>query len=140
LIRFGLVGGAVALVHSGLIWFFFHVVEIGARTSYWAGYFPAITLHFCLTKWWTFRCARRDLARQILRYGVVAAVTAVIQFGVYHAALIWITRIPNLAYVIAAVVQMGVGFVLMRQGVFRVSASMEELEAVVPGSKGAAAD
>jgi putative flippase GtrA len=121
LIRFGLVGGIVALVHSGLIWYFFHVAGMGARSSYWAGYFPAVTLHFCLTKWWTFRCARRDLVRQIIRYAVVAAVTAVIQFGIYHAALLWITRTPNLAYVIAAVVQMGVSFVLMRQGVFRAS-------------------
>src|SRR4051794_22996853 len=75
-IRFGLVGGTVALVHSGLIWYFFHVAGMGARSSYWVGYFPAITLHFCLTKWWTFRCERRDIARQVTRYAAVAAVTA----------------------------------------------------------------
>ena len=139
LLRFAVVGGAVALVHSGLIWYFFHVVGLGARSSYWAGYFPAIALHFCLTKWWTFRCARRDLARQFLRYAAVAAVTALIQFGIYHAALLWITRIPNAAYVIAAVVQMGVSFVLMRQRVFRAT-STEGDEPVVRGSKSAAAD
>jgi putative flippase GtrA len=123
LVRFGCVGGLVAVVHSILIWYFFHVAGLGARPSFWAGYFPAVALHFCLTKWWTFRCARRDLARQVLRYLFVAALAAVVQFGVYHGALTWVTRDPNVAYVIAAILQMGLGFVLMRQKVFQVPAS-----------------
>ena len=119
LIRFGCVGGLVAGVHSGLIWYFYHDAGLGARASYWAGYFPAVTLHFCLTKWWTFRCTRRDLGRQVARYAVVAAVAAAVQFAIYHATLLWITSSPNFAYVIAAVVQMGLSFALMRQSVFR---------------------
>jgi putative flippase GtrA len=125
LARFGLVGGLVAAVHSVLIWFFCHQAGLGARASYWAGYFPAVTLHFCLTKWWTFRCARRDLTRQVVRYALVAAVTATVQFAVYHATLLWLTTIPNIAYVIAAIIQMGLSFVLMRQAVFRDALSAE---------------
>jgi putative flippase GtrA len=125
LARFGLVGGLVAAVHSALIWYFYHQAGLGARASYWAGYFPAVTLHFCLAKWWTFRCARRDLARQVVRYALVAAVTAAVQFAVYHAALLWVTGNPNVAYVIAAIIQMGLGFVLMRQTVFRGALSPE---------------
>lgn len=125
LARFGLVGGLVAAVHSGLIWYFYHQGGLGARSSYWAGYFPAIALHFSLTKWWTFRCARRDLVRQVSTYGLVAAVTAVVQFGVYHATLLWVTGVPNVAYIIAAIVQMGLSFVLMRHTVFRAATTTE---------------
>lgn len=119
LIRFGIVGGAVALLHSLLIWYFYHAWGWGARASFWAGYFPAVTLHFCLTKWWTFRCARRDLARQLIRYAIVGAITSSIQFGIYHLVLLSVTANPNLAYVASAVLGMGVSFVLMRQKVFR---------------------
>jgi putative flippase GtrA len=119
LLRFGLVGGVVALVHSGLIWYFYRVAGLGARASFWAGYFPAVTLHFCLTKWWTFRCARRDLLRQVSRYAVVAAITSSVQFGIYHFVLLWVTAIPNLAYVISAALGMGFSFVLMQQKVFQ---------------------
>lgn len=125
LVRFGLVGGLVAGVHSGLIWYFYHRAGLGARASYWAGYFPAVTLHFFLTKWWTFRCERRDLARQVAKYALVAVVTAAVQFGVYHATLLWVTSIPNVAYVIAAVIQMGLSFVLMRQTVFRAATASD---------------
>lgn len=125
LLRFAFVGGGVALVHSGLIWYFYHRAGLGARASYWIGYFPAVMLHFALTKWWTFRCARRDLARQIVRYAFVAAVAGSVQFGVYHLALMWVTSVPNFAYIIAAAVQMGLSFALMRRKVFDAPAAPE---------------
>ncbi|MEO7412982.1 MAG: GtrA family protein [Opitutaceae bacterium] len=125
LVRFGLVGGGVALVHSGLIWYFYHQAGFGARASYWIGYPPAVTLHFVLTKWWTFRCARRDLVRQMIRYALVALIAGAVQFGIYHLALMGVTSLPNLAYVIAAAVQMGLSFALMRQKVFGAAVAPE---------------
>ncbi len=118
LLRFAAVGGLVAGIHSLLIWYFHTVLGWGPRTSFWAGYFPAVTTHFCLTKWWTFRCQRRDMMRQIVNYGMAAAVAAGVQFGVYHTALELVTPNPNLAYLIAAVVGMGLSFLLMQWRVF----------------------
>jgi putative flippase GtrA len=118
LARFAVVGLLVAGVHSLLIWYFHSVVGLGPRTSFWAGYFPAVTTHFCLTKWWTFRCQRRDLIRQLGSYAMAAAVSAGVQFTVYHTALLFVTTNANLAYLIAAAVGMGLSFVLMQWKVF----------------------
>ena len=118
LARFAAVGGLVAGVHSLLIWYFHSVAGLGPRTSFWAGYFPAVTTHFCLTKWWTFRCQRRDLIRQLGRYGLAAVMSAGVQFTVYHTALVLVTANANLAYLIAAAVGMGLSFGLMQWGVF----------------------
>lgn len=118
LARFAVVGALVAGVHSLLIWYFHSVIGWGPRTSFWAGYFPAVTTHFCLTKWWTFRCQRRDLVRQVGHYLLAAAVSAAVQFTVYHTSLILVTTNANVAYLIAAVVGMGLSFALMRWKVF----------------------
>ena len=118
LARFAVVGVLVAGVHSALIWYFHSVAGLGPRTSFWAGYFPAVTTHFCLTKWWTFRCQRRDLIRQLGHYALAAALSAAVQFTVYHTALVLVTSNVNLAYLIAAAVGMGLSFVLMQWKVF----------------------
>ena len=118
LARFAVVGLLVAGVHSLLIWYFHGVVGLGPRTSFWAGYFPAVTTHFCLTKWWTFRCQRRDLLRQLGHYALAAGLSAAVQFGVYHTALVLVTTNANVAYLIAAAVGMGLSFGLMQWKVF----------------------
>jgi putative flippase GtrA len=126
LARFAAVGTLVAGVHSLLIWYFHRVAGLGPRTSFWAGYLPAVTTHFSLTKWWTFRCPRRDLLRQLGHYALAAALAAAVQFAVYHTALVLVTANANLAYLIAAAVGMGLSFALMQWKVF----------AEEPGNKG----
>jgi len=126
LARFAVVGALVAGVHSLLIWYFHSVAGLGPRTSFWAGYFPAVTTHFCLTKWWTFRCQRRDLLRQLRNYGVAAAIAAAVQFAIYHTALLFVTPNPNLAYLIAAAAGMALSFVLMQRKVFNAEATSPE--------------
>jgi putative flippase GtrA len=118
LIRYALVGGLVAALQTSLIWYFYTVVGLGARTSFWAGYFPAVVLHFSLTKWWTFRCARRDLLRQLSQYGLVAATGVSIQFGIYHLLLQHTAAKPVAAYLIAVALSTSVTFILMRTRVF----------------------
>lgn len=122
LARFATVGALVAGVHSLLIWYFHTVAGLGPRTSFWLGYFPAVTTHFCLTKWWTFRCPRRDLLRQLGHYAMVAALVAAVQFAAYHTALVLVTTNANLAYVIAAAVAMGISFALLQWKVFAAEA------------------
>jgi len=118
LLRFATVGALVAGVHSLLIWYFHTVIGLGPRASFWAGYFPAGTVHFCLTKWWTFRCHRRDLMRQLTHYVMAAALGVSVQFMVYHAALVLVTANANLAYLISAAMGMGISFLLMQWKVF----------------------
>jgi putative flippase GtrA len=129
LIRFAVVGGLVAAVQSGLIWFFYSVAGFGARTSFWAGYFPAVALHFCLTKWWTFGCQRREFG-QVIRYILAAAISAVVQFGIFNAALHWITGNPNIAYVIAAALGVALSYFMMRRKVFPVDVAARLKSAV----------
>ncbi|MEO6876517.1 MAG: GtrA family protein [Opitutaceae bacterium] len=118
LTRFAIVGALVTGVNSLLIWYFHGVVGLGPRTSFWAAYFPAVIVHFSLTKWWTFRCQRRDLLRQLGHYALAAVVSATVQFAVFQLALEKITPNPNLAYLIAAAFGMGLSFALMQWKVF----------------------
>jgi putative flippase GtrA len=122
LIRFAVVGGLVAGVQTGLIWLFYSVLGWGARTSFWAGYFPAVALHFCLTKWWTFGYQRREFG-QVIRYLTAAAISAVVQFIIFNAALLWITPHPNVANVISAILGMGLSYFMMQRKVFPVQAA-----------------
>lgn len=118
LIRFAVVGALVAGVHSLLIWLFTRGLGWGPRASFWAGYFPAVSAHFALTKWWTFKCTRSDMLRQLRDYAIASALSAALQFISYHFSLVFVTSNANLAYLIAAVVGMGLSFVLMQRRVF----------------------
>jgi putative flippase GtrA len=131
LARFGLVGGAVTLVNFGLLSCFYSVLGWGPRTSFWAAYFPGALLHFCLTKWWTFRSASGDVRRQLIGYFAVAGIAVAVQFGAYHFALRWVTHRPQAAYIIAAGAQMGLSFLLMRQKVFNSPRATESKPAPV---------
>ena len=47
------------------------------------GYVPAVALHFCLNKWWTFGSKREDTGRQVGEYLLMVFVTFLIQAGVF---------------------------------------------------------
>jgi|SRR5882724_9227272 len=130
LVRFGMVGLAAAGLQFALVWYFSSRLGWGTRLSYWAGYFPALTLHFCLTKWWTFRSKRKkELWSQLGRYTVATVISAAFQYAVYHFSLEFVTPLPYYAAMVGTAAGMVLSFVLMKWGVFEVKTPPQELPA-----------
>ncbi len=116
LLRFGLVGGTVALVFMGLSQLFSN--WWGKQLGFLAAYPIAATLHFLLNKWWTFASHRPDKGRQVGEYLVMAAFTFGLQWAVYTAITHWTTWPAGIAAAIANLTQMLITFFVMDRRIF----------------------
>ncbi len=91
---------------------------VGAQRAFFIAYLPALGLHFCLNKFWTFGSDRKDATRQVSEYIVMVLFTFVIQWSVF-TALGAITSWPSwLRAGVANVAQMAVSFLMMQRRVF----------------------
>jgi len=116
LVRFGVVGVTVMIVFMGLNWWLSPI--LGRQVGFIVAYVPAVALHFCLNKFWTFGCGRTDSARQVSEYIFMVIVTFLIQWSVF-TALGAISSWPSwLNAGIANVAQMAVSFLMMQRRVF----------------------
>jgi putative flippase GtrA len=117
IIRYGIVGGLVMGVFTGLNWVFGHY--FGKDVSFILAYPPAVTLHFWLNKKWTFGCVRTDAARQVSEYLLMVGVTFLIQAAVFKL-LTTTTTLPGWAAAGGAnAAQMAITFFAMQFGIFR---------------------
>jgi len=117
ILRYGVVGGLVMVVFTGLNWLLGH--RFGKDVSFILAYPPAVSLHFWLNKKWTFGCTRTDAGRQVSEYLVMVLVTFLIQ-----AAVFWLltttTTLPGWAAAGAAnAAQMAITFFVMQFRIFR---------------------
>jgi len=114
--RFGLVGLIVMLVFTGLNWLL--APSLGPNGAFFTAYPVAVALHFCLNKWWTFRCERTDSGRQVGEYLVMVLVTFLIQVAVFKT-LLRFTALPSwCAAGMANAAQMAITFVVMQRRIF----------------------
>jgi putative flippase GtrA len=124
LLRFGIVGIIVMGVFMGLNWLL--APSLGKDGAFLAAYVPAVSLHFCLNKWWTFGCERTDSTRQVGEYLVMVFVTFLIQAAVFKT-LTSFTALPSwLAAGAANAAQMIVTFVVMQRRIFARATSVAE--------------
>jgi putative flippase GtrA len=115
-VRFGIVGGVVMGVFTGLNWLL--APKLGQDPAFLVAYVPAVALHFCLNKWWTFGCTRQDAGRQAGEYFAMVLVTFLIQAAVFKL-LTHFTELPSwVAAGVANVAQMAVTFVVMQRRIF----------------------
>jgi putative flippase GtrA len=116
LVRYGVVGGLVMGVFTGLNWLLGH--WLGKDASFIIAYPPAVTLHFWLNKKWTFGCTRTDSGRQVTEYLGMVLVT----FGVQAAIFKLLTSTTGLPGWVAAGAanagQMAITFVVMQYRIF----------------------
>ncbi len=75
--RFLLVGGGAAAVDYSVLWMLSQ--RLTQTEAFSIAYLTGVLTHFTLNKYWTFRCNRSDLARQILEYSGVVMITYLIQ-------------------------------------------------------------
>ena len=118
LFRYCSVGLFVFLIQEAVLWAFQHWTHLGARLSFWAAWVPSVTLHFFLTKYFTFRKRDGDLPSQMFRYGCVLIFTTSLQFGTYHLAQRFLTEQPNLAFAFAVLTGFSVNSLVIKRGVF----------------------
>jgi putative flippase GtrA len=116
LVRYGVVGGLVMGVFTGLNWLLGH--WLGKDASFVIAYPPAVALHFWLNKTWTFGCARTDSGRQVTEYLGMVLVTFAVQAAVFKV-LTASTNLPGWAAAGAANAgQMVITFVVMQYRIF----------------------
>jgi putative flippase GtrA len=116
MLRFGIVGGLVMLVFTGLNWLLAPL--LGEDPAFLTAYVPAVALHFCLNKWWTFGCTRQDSGRQLREYFAMVLLTFLIQAAVFKL-LTHFSGLPSwIAAGAANAAQMAVTFVAMQRRIF----------------------
>ena len=117
LARFCAVGGLVAAADFGLIWLFVHgLPRLGAVAL---AYLLAVGLHFCLNRWWVFAASQSPPITQLKRYGLVVAVCWLCTVAVTAFCLAALTANVFLAKAAAIPPATLLGFILMRNYVFR---------------------
>jgi putative flippase GtrA len=117
LLRFGLVGGTVMLAFMALNALF--GLWLGPQAAFLAAYGPAVLLHFCLNKWWTFRDRQPVDGRQVRAYLAASVITFCIQWPVFTLVQSGFGAPGWLAAGVANGTQMVVSFVLLQWRVFR---------------------
>jgi len=116
ILRFGVVGGVVMLVFAGLNALF--GLWLGKQGAFFAAYPPAVALHFCLSKWWTFACASTDFGRQVREYLAMVLVAFLVQWGIFSLLVAWLGLAGWLAAVAANAAQLIITFLAMQLRIF----------------------
>ncbi len=114
--RFALVGGVVTATFMGLNKLF--GPKLGKNGAFLAAYPPAVALHFCLNKWWTFGNQGGTTAPETSRYVVLMIVAFALQWGVFQLLTRFTKMRPWLASGAATAAQMVIAFVAMRAWIF----------------------
>lgn len=102
-----------------LLWLFAHVLPKLVAVS--AAYLLAVTLHFCLNKWWVFQAGQTPVGRQLPRYIVTVAACWCCTVVAVWLSLHTVTENVFIAKAVAIPPTTLLGFVLMRAFVFRSS-------------------
>ena len=116
-IRFGLVGGFVCLVDLAMLWVWSRFTSPIVAVS--AAYFIAVTVHFCLNKWWVFRNQSTAVGAQVFKYALTVAACWLCTVAVFSLSLRWVTMNIFIAKIIAVPPTTLLSFVMMRGFVFR---------------------
>lgn len=114
--RFALVGGTVTAAFMGLNKLF--GPRLGKNGAFFAAYPPAVALHFCLNKWWTFGSDGTTTARQGFHYLLLMVSAFAIQWGAFQLLTRYTRMRPWLASGAATAAQMVIAFVAMRAWIF----------------------
>ena len=115
-LRAGTTGATVTAINFASLWVLVHF--FGPRVSFSAAFFVALAAHFVLSKYWTFRDRSAAWRRQIPQYLIVAGISYLIQFGIFHTALSVFGVQVFIANAAAIVVGSISGFLLMHAWVF----------------------
>lgn len=117
--RFVVVGGTVTLAFMGLNRWFGR--RLGKNGAFFAAYPPAVALHFCLNKWWTFGSNGTTTPQQASHYLLLMLGAFVIQWTVFQLLTRYTQMRAWVASGAATGAQMIIAFLVMRVWIFAAS-------------------
>ena len=117
LLRFFTVGGCSAVADYAVLWLLRS--HSSPMTAFSIAYGTGVAVHFLLNKYWTFRCSRTDLLRQMAEYLAVAVVIYLVQGVGFRAGLALFHGNIFIAKLLAIPPGTLVGFFVLRARVFR---------------------
>jgi putative flippase GtrA len=106
----------VAALNFSCLWLFLRF--FGVHSSFSLAFLLALAAHFALSKFWTFGDRSPAWRRQLPQYLVVAAVSYLVQFSIFHAGISFFNLKPLIASVFAIPASALTGFFLMQIWVF----------------------
>jgi putative flippase GtrA len=93
------------------------------------GYFVGVACHFCMNKFWVFRCRRSDYILQLLQYSIVVILSWFVTISVVRFCLSTFTSNVLVAKLCAIPCATLLGFILMHLMVFGKSQEREDAAA-----------
>jgi len=91
---------------------------MGPTAAFLVAYPAGVITHFLLNKYWTFGCARRDFAKQIVQYAGTVVAAFLVQSAVYAVVVRWSGGNVLLAKACAIPPSTVVCYLLLKLGVF----------------------
>src|SRR4029077_17382445 len=107
---------SVAAINLFLVWLLAHF--LGPRKSFSLAFVSALTIHFLLSKFWTFFNYSPDFSRQVPRYLTAAGVSYLLQLLIFPPSLVLFTSNVLVARIVAMPVGMLASFTMLQVWVF----------------------
>jgi putative flippase GtrA len=123
-LRFCLTGGFVFGVDLSMLWLWSRFTPPLVAVS--AAYVIAVTVHFCLNKWWVFEQGASPAGAQFVRYVLAVAACWLCTVVIVSLALKFVTPEVFVAKLMAMPPTTALGFGLMKFFVFRQKATLAQ--------------
>lgn len=119
-IRFVIVGATGFLVDAGTLWLLLSFSPLGPLSARVIAIALAMTATWLLNRSFTFGASKRSMVVEGFRYGVIAVVTSLVNYGIYAGLLIMAPLLsPYAALVFASIAAMLFSFFGYSRFVFR---------------------
>ncbi|EHS50344.1 GtrA family protein [Rhizobium sp. PDO1-076] len=119
-IRFVIVGATGFLVDAGTLWLLLTFSPLGPLSARVIAIALAMTATWLLNRTFTFGASKRSVVVEGFRYGVIAVITSLINYGIYAGLLIMAPLLsPYAALVFASIAAMLFSFFGYSRFVFR---------------------
>lgn len=116
---FAISGGGGFLIDAGMLWLLLHFTPAGPLLARAVAILMAMSFTWFFNRTFTFGASGRSVVGEGMRYGTVAIVTALLNYGLYAALLISMPLLqPLAALVFASIGAMGLSFIGYSRYVF----------------------
>ena len=116
ILRFCLTGGFVSGIDLAMLWLWSRFTPAPVAAT--AAYLIAVTVHFCLNKWWVFQNRGETNDAQIVRYVLTVGACYLCMITSFSMALRFVTSNIFISKLIALPPTTALGFLMMKWFVF----------------------
>jgi len=122
-LRYLIVGGFTFCAYFVLLYLCEGVLRMSYPVAVGISYFTALSVHFTLNRWFTFRAAAHAIPGQLARYAATALLNYLVQIAMIFALYQWLHVNFYLSALVSVCTNLLVGFLLQHFWVFRVPQS-----------------